>query len=317
MAARTSAKQQWLYITDSGLCLFETGQKNSALPYIDVRAVRQADQPLMHPNQHLAWIKEHCIGSRLNILLANSLYQLLLSDVPDVPDDEIRGAVELKAADLLRYDIDDALLDVILLPEQAYHGRMKMAFIIASQKPPLQKWLSELIKAGIRVNTIDVEITQLRNLSVYHQTANESGILHLTAKNSRLLLNYQSEMVLSRSFEVGLSSLLEDGTVQDGELELTVSQNKHSEIQLETLALEIRRSFDYYESQLGLGSPASIHLLCDSQHEHIAEELSERLGVRFSLIRPEDLMTIRLQNADLDPVQYYALAGIVYRETLQ
>lgn len=310
------SKRQWLHFSENGLCLFETGPGSDALPYLDIVATLSAAAVLSSPTQHIRWVKEHCRGGRLNILLDNSLYQLLLSDVPDVPEEELREAIELKAADLISYDIDDALVDVILLPSEAYRGRMKMAFIVALMKTPMQRWMTELAQVGIKVNVIDVEVTQLRNLAVFHQTVPETGILHLKPSSSRLLLTYQNEMVLSRSFEIGLGTLLKEQTVSDGELELTLSQSDSSDIQLESLALEIRRSFDYYESQLGLGALGEIRLLCDAQFEYLADELSRRLGVRFSLMRPEDFMTIRLSQTDLDPVHYYGLTGTVYREAL-
>lgn len=309
------SKQQWLHFSENGLCLFETGPGKDAVPYLDIKATLNCDAPMSSPTQHMRWVKAHA-GKRLNILLSNGLYQLLLSDVPDVPEEELRSAVELKAADLISYDIDDAMVDVILLPQDAYRGRMKMAFIVALMKTPLQRWLTELIQAGIKVDIIDVEITQLRNLAVFHQSVPETGILHLKPSSSRLLLTYQNEMVLSRSFEIGLGSLLKEQTVQEGELELTLPTSDQTDIQLESLALEIRRSFDYYEAQLGLGALGEVYLLCDARFEYLANELSQRLGVRFSLMRPEDFMSIRLSQTDLDPVHYYGLAGTVYRESL-
>lgn len=308
-------KRQWLYFSERGLTLFETGMSKSALPYLNVIATHALDDPLTHPHKLVPWVRQHA-GKKLNILLANSLYQLLLSDVPDVPEDELGDAIELKAADLINYDIDDALIDVIQLPNEAYRGRMRMAFIVALQKTALVEWLKQLAQAGYRVELIDIELTQLRNLAVFHQNFNESGILHLQNTQSRLVLNYSGEMVLSRAFDIGLSSLIRETTVQDGELELTVSEDSHSEIQLESLALEIRRSFDYYESQLGLGAIAEIQFLCDEQHESLANELANRLGVRFVLVRPSDFMHIQLSEDTLDPVSFYNLAGTVYREAL-
>lgn len=309
------SKQQWLHFSENGLCLFETGQGKDALPYLDIKATLNTDSPLSAPAAHIRWVRQHA-GKRLNILLSNGLYQLLLSDVPDVPESELRDAMELKAADLISYDLEDALIDVILLPSDAYRGRMKMAFIVAMMKTPLQQWLIELAQHGVRVDVIDVEMTQLRNLLVFHQTVPETGILQLTAHSSRLLLTYQREMVLSRAFDIGLGSLIREQTVQDGDLEVTLDSAESSDIQLESLALEIRRSFDYYEAQLGLGSLGEVRLLCDARHDYLADELTQRLGVRFSMIRPEDFMTIRLSQMDLDPVHFYGLTGSVYREAL-
>jgi MSHA biogenesis protein MshI len=287
----------------------------NALPFLDVKAAMPAENALESAAKYVPWVKEHC-GKKINILLSNELYQLLLSDVPEVPDDEMESAIELKAADLISYDIDDAVIDIIQLPSQAYRGRMRMAFIIAMQKAPLQKWLTELIQCGVKVDIIDVGITCLRNLAVSHQNFSESGILHLQRSHSRLLLNFDNEMVLSRSFDIGLNNLVNETTIDDGELELTVTETTQSEIQIESLVLEIRRSFDYYEAQLGLGAIAEMIFLCDEQFEATVEEVAKRLGVRFVLLRPADYIQIRLSQEDLDPIHYFGLTGAIYREAL-
>lgn len=308
-------KRVWLYIEETGLTLFETGMGSDALPFLNVLAFVQDTEALSNPSKHAHWVKQTA-GKKLNILLAHNQYQLLLSDVPDVAEDEINDAIELKAADLLSFDIDDAALDVIQLPQEAYRGRMRMAFIVAMQKSLLSGWLSELIQLGVKVDLIDVEVTQLRNLSLFHQNYNASGIFYLQNTGSRLVLNFNKEMVLSRAFDIGLSSLIAETTVQDGDLELTVTEDTQSEIQIESLVLEIRRSFDYYEAQLGLGNVAEIQFLCDEQHEPLATELAKRLGVRFTLMRPNDFMRISVQDETIDPLHYYGVTGSVYREAL-
>jgi len=308
-------KQTWLYMTSTGLSLIETGMGKNALPYFDVKATIAADNPLESPGKHVAWVKKNA-PSNINILLSHALYQLLLSDVPDVPEAELDDAIELKAADLLSYDIDDAVIDVIQLPSEAYRGRMRMAFIIALRKTPIVDWMKALILQGIKTKIIDVEITQLRNLAVFHQSLNTSGLLYLQPNQSRLALTFNRELVLSRSFDIGLSSLITETTIDDGELELTVTEDTKFEIQIESLVLEIRRSFDYYEAQLGLGSIAEMQFLCDEAHESIATELANRLGVRFVIMRPQDYVEIRLGEASLDPVHFFGLTGLVYREAL-
>ncbi len=314
-AQKKFSKQTWLYMTPTGLTLVETGMGKNSLPYLQVIAQLNAENPLATPVKHVDWVKQHA-PSKINLVLSHALYQLLLSDVPDVPADEMDDAIELKAADLLSYDIDDAVIDVIQLPTEAYRGRMRMAFIVAMRKSPLADWLKELILHSIKVNLIDIEITQLRNLAVFHQNINESGFMYLQPLQSRLLLTYNREMVLSRSFDIGLSSLVKETTVHDGELELTVTEDTQFEIQLESLVLEVRRSFDYYESQLGLGAISEMLFLCDEQHESLVTELASRLGVRILLLRPQDFIDIRLSDHNMDPVNYFNLTGLVYREAL-
>ncbi|WP_320827267.1 hypothetical protein [Reinekea sp.] len=308
--------QQWLYIAPEGLAVLETGMAKDGMPYLAIKASQPSTNPLDRSEEYAQWVKQQVTGN-INILLADGLHQVLLSDVPDVPEAEMDAAIELKAGDLLSYDLDDALLDTIHLPKEAYRGRLRMAFIVAAKKNPLRLWLMALIRLGIRVDIIDVETTQLRNLALMKRKFNESGIFHLKPDNSRLVLNYGQEMVLSRTFDIGLSSLSSETTVQDGELELTVTEDTQAVIQLETLVLEIRRSLDYYEAQLGLGSIAEIQFLCDPLQHQFAEQLADKLGVRFEQLDPSDFMRIQVVDPDDDPVTYYGLAGTAYREIAQ
>lgn len=310
-----SAVTKWLYITTHSMTVFHTQSKLGKLPSVHIVAHQAVEDPLLNAAAHVTWVKQHLKGD-INLLLADNLYQLLLSDVPEVPDEEIESAIEFKAADLIHYDIEDAALDVIQLPSEAYRGRMKMAFIIATQKKPLREWSMALIQKGIRVNTIDVEHTQLRNLAVHLQNFSETGLFHLENARGRLVLNFAGEMVLSRTFDSGLSTLITENTVQEDELEVTHSDDSQDDIQLETLVLEMRRSFDYYESQLGLGSISEVHLLCLPEHAALSSKLTQKLGMRFSPVTLSDFMQFTSSDDKVDPNQMLALAGAAFRESL-
>lgn len=309
------AKQCWLKISSSGLTVFETGTHSDGLPYVSIKARQQAEAPLDHPAKHAAWVKKHATASQINLLLSEDLYQLLLSDVPDVPDEELESAIELKAADLISYDIENAIMDVIQLPSAAYRGRMKMAFIVATQKSAVQQWLIELIQLGTKVKTVDVLVTQLRNFGLRVQNFTESGIFQIMPNRSRLLLSYDDEMVLSRTFDTGLKDLVSTTrTVQEDELELTVDDDAQASIQLESLTLDVRRSFDYYESQLGLGAVAEMNILCGSDHRQMAENIARKMGIRFNLIDPTDYLHIFAEDEVHGSGTYYELIGTAFRE---
>lgn len=313
---KKTKNQHWLYIDESSLSILVISQNKDSLPTMYVKAQLSVQTPLEQPLKYAAWVQQFVKG-RLNILLAHSLYRLILSDIPDVPPAELRGAIEIKAEDLLPFPIDQASLDVIHLPPEIYRGRMRMAFIVAMQSPPLRDWLMQLVAAGIAVDVIDIEVTQLRNFAVYHQKYNSSGILHLRANKSLLLLHYNNEMVLCRDFDIGLSNVLADQVVHDGELELTVADETQSEIQIAALVLEIHRSFDYYESQLGLGVVAELQFICDASQEAFAQELERRLGNRFVIKRLADFMQLSAYGDDVNLNAYHSVAGLVYRGALQ
>lgn len=312
-------KQSWLKIGTNLLTLFETGTHTDGLPYLKITDTLKADSPLTNAKKHAAWVKQQAGSAHLNLLIAEDLYQLLLSDVPDVPEEELESAIELKAADLLSYDLDEAMLDIIQLPKEAYRGRMKMAFIIAMQKPSLQQWIIELIQQGIKVSVVDVSVTQLRNFGLRAQNYSESGIFHMQPDKCRLVLNFDNEMVLSRTFETGIKDIIgAEQTVQDDELELTVDAeaNSGSTIQMESLALDIRRSFDYYESQLGLGAVAELNILCGEDYAQQVRKLAGKLGVRFNILNPTDYMHFISNEQPDGSDRYYELMGCAFREAV-
>lgn len=288
---RRPKKHYWLKIEANNLVLFENGTYTGGLPYIKVIDTIQANDPLHNPATHARWVKKY-VNSTLNLLIAEDLYQLMLSDMPDVPSTELASAMELKAAELLSYDLDDALIDIIQLPPEAYRSRTRMAFIIAMQKLPLEQWLSTLVQVGIRVPVIDVAITQLRNFGLRVQNYSASGLFHIESNRSRLILNYNDEMVLSRTFDSGIDDLdaNDDLPKPITSNELFIEEEAQSAIQLESLALDIRRSFDYYESQLGLGAIAELNILCRKNHQYLVESLASRLGVRCSFVDPSDYL---------------------------
>ncbi|TXR54299.1 hypothetical protein [Reinekea thalattae] len=314
---RRPKKQYWLKIEANNLVLFENGAYTGGLPYIKVLASIQAADALHSAAQYASWVKQH-VSSTLNLLIAEDLYQLILSDMPDVPSTELASAMELKAAELLSYDIDDALIDIIQLPPEAYRSRTRMAFIIAMQKSPMEQWLSALVQVGIRVPVIDVAITQLRNFGLRVQNYSTSGLFHIEPNRSHLILNYNDEMVLSRTFDSGINDLdaIDDLPKPVSSNELFIEEEAQSAIQLESLALDIRRSFDYYESQLGLGAIAELNILCRKDHQHLVESLATRLGVRCNFVDPSDYLHLSsssaMKAADLDA----DLIGSAFREAL-
>ena len=102
---RRPKKQHWLKIESTHLVLFETGTYTGGLPYINILASNQVTDALSKPEQYVQWVKKYA-NTTLNLLIAEDLYQLILSDMPDVPAAEMVPAMELKAAELLNYDIE-------------------------------------------------------------------------------------------------------------------------------------------------------------------------------------------------------------------
>ena len=304
---RPARQQTWVYLTETGIGLLVLERSRQGISHVKTSLRRAEDTPLLHAEQLADWVAKHSLG-QLNLLLCDPAYQMVLVDAPDVPAAEMEAALRFKTADLISYDLDDASIEVILLPAEAYRGRLRMAFVIAAEKKPLADWAMAMARRGLRIECIDIDQLALRNTAIRTLERNQSGLLFMEADRCRLILLFNQEIVLSRQFEIGYSDL---GLAADGEQGLELEGN--TDIQLDSLSLEIRRSFDYYEAQLGLGAISDVALLGWPGDPAIGETLSTKLDTRFSLLHPEDFI---MTPTDSDwPAELTPALGAAFRET--
>lgn len=303
---RPARQQTWVYLTETGIGLLVLEHSRQGIVQIKTSLWRAEDTPLVQAEQLADWVAEHTRG-QLNLLLSDPAYQMLLVDVPDVPAAEMDAALRFKSAELINYDLDDATIDIILLPTEAYRGRLRMAFVIAAEKQPLTDWAMAMARRGLRIECIDVDQLTLRNTANRTLDRDQSGLLFMEANRCRLILLFNQEIVLSRQFEIGYSDL---GLVAEGDTGLVLEGN--ADIQLDSLSLEIRRSFDYYEAQLGLGAISEVALLGWPSDPGISETLGTKLDTRFSLLHPEDFI---LTPPGIDwPTELTPALGAAFRE---
>src|SRR5690606_37785755 len=70
-------------------------------------------------------------GSECNAVLAPRDYNLYLVEAPNVEQAEMRAAVRWKIKDMLDMPVDEAVVDVFPLPEDAFQGRNRMVYVVA------------------------------------------------------------------------------------------------------------------------------------------------------------------------------------------
>lgn len=303
---RSARLQTWVYLTEVGIGLLVLEHSRQGIAQVKTSLWRAEDKPMQQPELLADWVAQNTRGT-LSLLLSDPDYQMLLVDVPDVPADEVDSALTFKTADLISYDLDQASIEIIMLPAKAYRGRLRMAFVIAAEKDPLIAWTMAMAKRGHLISCIDIDQLMLRNTAIRALERDQCGLLLMEANRCRLVLLFEQEIVLSREFEIGYTDL---GLSPDGEVDLVLEGSL--DIQLEALALELRRSFDYYEAQLGLGSITDVALLGWPGDPAIGESLGTKLETRFSLLHPEDFI---MMPDDTDwPAALIPALGAAFRE---
>lgn len=221
-----------------------------------------------------SWVKKrHYSQLALTISLDQRDYELHLVEAPQVPDEELSEALRFRLKDLVNKPLENIAVQAFRLPEDAYRGRMDMAFaavIESSRIQALVDWCEqhELILAEITIP----ELSMLR-LVAEMEPETSVGVLRLDPTEGILYLYQNGGLYLTRPLAVGTNDLcVSDGT--SGELSLAPDSH------LEKLALELQRSMDYFESQLGMGSVGQIWALIPdtSELDDVLPELEEAVN---------------------------------------
>lgn len=197
-------------------------------------------------------------------------YNLHLVEAPKVEPAEMRSAIRWKIKDLLDMKVEDAALDVFPVPEDAYRGTMDMVYVAASMKSKVQDIINLVNGSGLELAVIDIPELVMKNLSVSYLD-DEQGIafVDLRRTGSTMNITRNGSLYLTRRINTQL-----DPDVMDS-FEWATLQ--------ERLVLELQRSLDYYESQMGQ-SPISKLYIAQRQYDtsNMVKTLNDSLSQEVS-----------------------------------
>jgi MSHA biogenesis protein MshI len=198
-------------------------------------------------------------------VLDPSGYRLLLVEAPDVPPDELRAAVRWRVKDLIDFHVDDAVIDVFEMPPHARGGPRRMMYAVTAKADVVKREIERVEAAGFKLDVVDIPELSLRNIAALLESGRGAALLYLSERRGTLLLVRQGVLYLARHIETGVATLAEADELR---ADLVAG-----------LALEVRRSLDYFESHYEQTSILKLHVsgLEAADREAIARELG--LGV--------------------------------------
>ena len=204
-------------------------------------------------------------------------YRLLLVEAPEVPADELRAAVRWRVKDLIDFHVDDAVIDVFEMPPHARGGRNRMMYAVTAKAEFVKQQIELIEGAGLTLDVIDIGELSLRNVATLFEEG-ERGIafLYLGERHSTLLLVRQGVLYLARHVETGVATLTEAGELRP---ELVGG-----------LALEVRRSLDYFESHYEQTSIPQLHT-CGLEAAD-RDQLARDLGVAVRDVELRNVLDI-------------------------
>jgi MSHA biogenesis protein MshI len=276
------------------------------------------------------WLKKHATEAMPAVLVLDEKdYELLLTEAPDVPDEELNAAMEFRIADLLPRGVAETAIQTMRLPADAYRGRMSMAHVIAASNDAIEGWVKWSEKLNLNLSLITVPELCLLNLLALFEIEQGIGLLELGPKQGCLRLYQGGALYLTRQVEVGLDALelvmetssdedevdlenselpileLDSSVTEESGIDLNMELSDEADLedegelvieeyvpfagkekvnsqQLQNLMLEVQRSLDYYESQLGMGQINRLWLMSgDEDLSDLVTEMNDQLSAKI------------------------------------
>lgn len=209
-------------------------------------------------------------GLPVNLLLHPSEYQMFLLEAPDVPPQELRDAMRWRVKDMISQSLDEVVIDCFALPEDAYRGRTRMVYCAVLEKSRMQHHAQLVRQAGLRMSSIDITEMALRNLGALAGAEGANvALLRLRTSEGLICIQNGVDLYMARRIEHGLARAAQEQS---------------------SMTLEIQRSLDYFESQLGKGYIKRLLLLPMKQDgERTYQGLASGLAVNLQRLDLREL----------------------------
>lgn len=211
-------------------------------------------------------------GASLQLVLPSRDYQLVLVEPPNVPPEEWRDALRFRVSDLVSLPMSDAALDVFALPDDAYRGRQKMAYVAVCQQRLVDAWSTMATDAKLQLTGVTIpEIALLRLKARLAPGPDSTALVHVADDDTRVMLCQDEQIYLVRQTPFGTAALAQPE-------------------QREALVLEVQRSMDYYDSQIGKGTVRQVLLTGSGALTELAGTVQDLLGLRADRLDATDLL---------------------------
>lgn len=230
-------------------------------------------EPLRFPIEHhwdetldAALSSGDFLNGSATVAFCSGYYQNFQIEKPELPEEEWSSALPFLLKDLISERVTDVVADAMLLPD----GRKIQAYVM--RKKQVLTLHDKLLKWNVSLNRIVPE-----------------DILWSDVQNdiANFMLLYRS---LKSDFKIGayVSGYNRfQRTIRGVVAPLT--GNASSDLQLDTIALELQRSIDYLSSQLRDSSINHLLVCCDEEDtDELLTALSERLSVKVLPISQEN-----------------------------
>lgn len=251
--------------------------------------------------------RRHLEGVRCSWVLCENNYQFLSMEALPVTASEFQTAIRWKITDSINFSIDDAVVDSFPLPDQKVGDATKMIAVIVARQSYLNMHVKLIREAGLNLITIDIAELALRNITaLFEKDEKSSALIYLQDHHVDLIITQKQQLFFSRRLDFELNRI-------DPQLE-----RQEVKQQLGRLALDIQRSFDYYQTQWRNPTPGRVFIATARYSpETIANHLSEDLSISLEALDIRKVINCKNELQTDEQGKFLLSIGGVLREVAE
>lgn len=214
-------------------------------------------------------------ASKTTLVLPLDQYSVFQLERPEeLADSDLADALRWKLKDLLEYSPSEAVCDVFPFPSDAARGRGELVNVVAARKTLAAELVNLVNQSGLVLDRIDIAELALRNFAAQLDPKGQgAALVHLRDRYGQMVICKGPVLYLSRRLDV-TSDDLRDASRQENAVQ--------------SLALEMQRPLDYFESQLGQVPPRAIHLVARDAMLPLSSMLSSYMAPNLETVNWAD-----------------------------
>lgn len=242
-------------------------------PSVEIRA-EHVLAPLAH-NREIG-------NAAVSAVLSTDEYQLVQVEAPDVKPEELRGAVRWKLKDIISFPPSEAVVDVFEIPEQARYVESRMIYAVAARAEAVQRVVG-LVKPRVRgFDCVDIPEMCLRNIAaLLPQDERGVALIALADDFAQLTLTCRGVLYLARRIDLGRRAEGRSAADAGGGIDVA------------SLALELQRSLDYYESHFDRPAITEVVVVSgDARADQLLSGLGAATGHSVKSLEIQELFDI-------------------------
>jgi len=236
--------------------------------------------------------------------------------LPVMPVEELEDQIHWEAEQYIPFDINDVNVDFqILSPDEQDPSKMNV-LLVASKKDIINDYLSVFAEAGLKLMVVDVDSFAVQNAYETNYPVDPDEVVALVNIGASIFnLNIVRDGVslFTRDVQMGGNLYTEEIQKQYGINGEQAEEKKLSAAAFddprlketlqrvnETIALEMRRSLDFYNSTAGEGRITKVYLSGGGAKTYmLMEAVRQKLSLPVEILNP--LLRIAVNEKEFDP----------------